>query len=68
MGKKGGKSGRSNDGSNWFQPGANGPHSWGSGPQPKKGCAVTALALAGGVVTALAGTGWGAIEIAKAVF
>lgn len=67
MAKKGGsRSGGSNPG--WHKPGANGPYHWGNGPQPKgKGCAVTALALAGGVLAAIGGLGYGAIEAAKAV-
>lgn len=57
----------------------NGPHAWGNGPQPKsrmprshgdankKGCAVLALALGGGILSVLGGLAYGAVEAVKAV-
>lgn len=39
------------------------PHAGGGGGGSKNGCAVTALALAGGVIGAL---GYGAVELVKA--
>lgn len=35
MGKSKGGSG---SGPGWYKPGANGPHAWGNGPQPKNKC------------------------------
>lgn len=41
----------------------NGPYHWGNGPQPKgKGCAVTALALAGGIVGLITAVGYGVAQ------
>lgn len=57
----------------------NGPHAWGNGPQRKsrlprshgdankKGCAVLALALGGGILSALGALGYGLIEAGKAL-
>lgn len=41
------------------------PHAGGGGT--KKGCAVTAVALAGGPVTGVAATGYGLVELVRSI-
>lgn len=54
-----------------------GPYTWGNGPNARKGtpkssggdgCAVTALALAGGLLAAVAGAAYGLVQAAQSVF